>query len=674
MTWVTPGLAIWGALIAIPILLLLYFLKLKRIDRDISTTMLWRKAIEDFQANAPFQRLRRNILLLLQLLALTLILLALGQPEIDASQPTSNQHVIMIDRSASMSTIDIEGSRTRLDAAKREALRFVDNLRDASTGLGGLIDATFGPLAGSNQAHEIMVITFDSSAQVNQSFTTDKTLVRQAIESIQPSDAPSRIDEALRLAGAYTLPELIEDQGLELSLTADLHLWSDGNLLDAEEASVPPRTTFVYHAIGSESTGNVAVTAASAERAYDQPEFLQIFVSLQSTGEALRAVDVELKLDGSVVAIRRVEMTAPEGTTQPNTWIGGVSFSLRYPSGGLAEITLLVDDALESDNRALVSIEPVRRNVVGLVTSGNLFLQAAMEGMNLERLVVLSPGELEQLADDDRIADFDVLVLDAVSPPARNERIVAGRYLVFNSTPPVEGLARREPTDEPSVILEWERDHEALRLANLDQLVIGSHLGLELEPPAIELARSEYGPVMVEAFEGAAHMLMVAFDPTATNWPFDPGFVLFLTSSVEYLGTRPGAGRSAQFIPGDTLSFRAPGDPDRVTLRTPGSRTLQLIPTEGGDVSFGPLRQTGVYTLRWRDDGEQREQRIPVNLFNASESSIGTRQTLDLASRTVEAQDEGTQKHRRELWPWLILAAIALVMLEWYIYNRRTMI
>ena len=106
MIWLTAQYALIAGAIAIPALLILYFLKLRRRDVEISTTLLWKKAIQDLQANAPFQRLRRNILLILQLLALGAILAALGQPQIKSQTITGQRHVIMLDRSASMMSLD----------------------------------------------------------------------------------------------------------------------------------------------------------------------------------------------------------------------------------------------------------------------------------------------------------------------------------------------------------------------------------------------------------------------------------------------------------------------------------------------------------------------------------------------------------------------------------------
>ena len=77
MSWI-PSFLNWqgaaiAAAIAIPALLVLYFLKLRRREMPVSSTILWRKAIQDLQVNAPFQKLRRNLLLLLQLLLLALL-------------------------------------------------------------------------------------------------------------------------------------------------------------------------------------------------------------------------------------------------------------------------------------------------------------------------------------------------------------------------------------------------------------------------------------------------------------------------------------------------------------------------------------------------------------------------------------------------------------------------
>ena len=40
----------------IPALIALYFLKLKRQERVVSSTLLWRRSLEELHVNAPFPR------------------------------------------------------------------------------------------------------------------------------------------------------------------------------------------------------------------------------------------------------------------------------------------------------------------------------------------------------------------------------------------------------------------------------------------------------------------------------------------------------------------------------------------------------------------------------------------------------------------------------------------
>ena len=679
MTWLTPWLAVWAGAIAIPALVILYFLKLKRREVEVSTTLLWKKAIQDFQANAPFQRLRNNILLLLQLLALLLVIAALGQPELRAAASDVSRHVILIDRSASMQATDGEDDRTRLEAAKREALAFIDGLREPGVGGGGFLGELFGTAA----ADEAMVIAFDATADVLQPFTSDKNALRRAVESVTASDAPTVIDEALRLAGAYARPEVIEDQGLVATgPVAALHLYSDGRIADASEAVVPPQAPLTYHRVGAgDGSGNAAVTALRAERAYDNPDLVSIFVGVQREGDA-GSVDVELALDGSVVAIRPVDLLAGDAPGDPAT--GGVVFTINRPQGGLAEVRIVGEDALAVDDGASLILPGAQRMAVALVTSGNLFLQSALEGLNLSRLVVLSPAQMETDGGRATLAAMDVIVLDGVDVPRAGDAARPGRYLVLGRVPTMPGLALEgEPSDEAQVVLDWQRDHPALELAGLQRLVIGEAAPMSVEAPAVTLAEGERGPVMAEAFDGGARALVVAFDPAASTWPFDPGFVLFLASAVQHLGEDEASASGAGLRPGETLSTRLPAGARNVRLVTPRGETLNLVPGAGGAVAYGPLRESGLYRLRWTGDpaaGDVEtdgriERVIAVNLTDPAESRIAPIETLELASRTVEqAAGDGEGTRRRRLWPWLLLAALGVVMLEWFVYNRRVAI
>ena len=57
-----------------------YLLKRKRVVKLVSSTLLWQKFLAETQASAPFQKLRKNWLLILKLILLALAVLALARP------------------------------------------------------------------------------------------------------------------------------------------------------------------------------------------------------------------------------------------------------------------------------------------------------------------------------------------------------------------------------------------------------------------------------------------------------------------------------------------------------------------------------------------------------------------------------------------------------------------
>src|SRR5512133_119191 len=124
MSLLAPGLLLLG-LLAGPILLL-YMLKLRRRDTLVSSNLLWEQILRDRQANTPWQRLKRNLLLLLQLLILAALVLALARPAVAVPSLTSGSTVIVLDGSASMNATD--AAPTRFDAARAKVRGLIEGL------------------------------------------------------------------------------------------------------------------------------------------------------------------------------------------------------------------------------------------------------------------------------------------------------------------------------------------------------------------------------------------------------------------------------------------------------------------------------------------------------------------------------------------------------------------
>ncbi|MBY0262624.1 MAG: hypothetical protein K2Q20_09790, partial [Phycisphaerales bacterium] len=107
-----------------------------------------------------------------------------------------------------------------------------------------------------------------------------------------------------------------------------------------------------------------------------------------------------------------------------------------------------------------------------------------------------------------------------------------------------------------------------------------------------------------------------------------------------------------------------------------------IAPAPDGTVSYAPISRTGLYALSWdgpgsaadTTDGRRTTRRIAANLLDPAESDVGATPTLGIASEELQAAPEAEANLVRRLWPWLLLGALAVIMFEWFIYNRKVAI
>ena len=705
MTFLTPNLALLAAAVAIPALVVLYFLRLRRTTVEASSTLLWKKAIEDLQANAPFQKLRNNILLFLQLLALLLLLLALAQPQFAASLTQGDRHVILIDRSASMQAVDGEkdafGRRTRLEAAKTAAVKLVDTLREA------------GPLGGI--ADQAMIIAFDLTGERLVNFTANKVELKAAIESIKPVDTPSKLADAFVLSKAYAKPTVTENVGLVTGPPAVIHIFSDGRLPDAGEAQPDPDDRVLYYAQGQSDAWNIGITALRAERSFDDPTRISIFVGVQSTSPTVRNVDVELLLDNRVARIEPLVLPGAvqndasgkptaSGAVLPVT--AGVVFPLAQAEGGIVAVRVRIPDpatgeagdALPTDNTGYLVLPPARRMALALITDGNFMLQRAltdspadsMAAYNLAKPVKLVPtSEAQAFLDSKQAAEYDLFILDRWLPEVtidgkRGKGVPPGRSLALGVTPALPlGVQVTGNEDGLSIFTTWRRDHPALRGVSMENVkIVGMpKTTVPRDVPVVVLAESTSGPAIVEVTDIDRKAIVTTFDFLKSDWAFD-SFAYFFARSLDYFARGATADKANPLQPGETLSERIPRGASAIRIVTPDNRTFELVQANSGDINFAPIDKVGIYTLGWTgplgptdtDVSGNARRAVASNLLDASESDVATAKTLALASVVVTATSAGDSPGILRLWPYILTLCVAMLTIEWWIYNRKVAI
>ena len=652
MEWLTPVTAIYAAALAVPSLLLLYFLKLKRREYVVSSTLLWKRAVQDLQVNAPFQRLRRNILLLLQLLALLAMLLALAGPVLSRISRGGARYVLLIDRSASMNATDVGPSR--LDKAKSEAAALVESLQEGSL-------FSFG---GSR--NQIMVIAFDKHAKVMCNFTSDARQLLTAIDAVSPGDGVSQLSEAIVVAQAFATPEELANNRSSQA-RAHLVLFSDGRIQDMDKVLIGAEEVD-YHGVG-ESGDNVGITAMRARRSYEDPGAVEVFSSISNYGDAPVTCDVQLSLDGNVQAVKSVTIPARPSNQMDAERAGklSVSFSLSHAGAGVVEVRHLHSDILSADDAAWAVLSPPRRLSVLLVTEGNPVLASALQACSPAELEVVDPAQFDS---NDTLAGFeqthDMIVLDNHVPAV----LPRSRYLVFGRPPQNIGVSVAGEL-ENQLVVDWRPKHAVLQHVNLLNLFAATCYTLDLPRDAEVLAEFNESPAIALLRRGGSVFLLASFDVLQSNWPFEPGFVLFCYNAAAFLGTQSAGDERANLEVGQPLVLDGLEPETSAVLTGPGLVEREVSAGTNGEIRFPGTQRAGIYGLQLPD---RTRRFFAVNMLDPQESNVRPQQRIQLSGQAVEAGKGLTSKASLPLWPWLVGLVLLLACVEWIVYSLKVRI
>ena len=669
VTWVTPlAGAILGAAVLAP-LIALWFLKLRRKRRVVSSTLLWTRSLADLRANAPFQRIRFNFLLLLQILAVLAIAIAVAQPEAEGLGSAGGRHVLMIDRSASMGAIEtVDGSGRALDPP-------MSRLALAKDAAKARVRELLGGGWFSTSASDVMVVSFGSRAEIKAPFTDSIAALETAIDAIAPSDEATRIADAMELARAFTdsanrgdtRGERVE---LDTSSIPTIELYSDGRVSDIGGLSLRTGERIVYHRVG-EAANNAAVVAISAERPPESPDKVQVFASVANPMPEPRSVTLQLAVDGTVRSITPKPVEIAAALDRDGQFVPGraqVTFRpIEQPSNASIEVAIVEDDALRADDAALAVVAPAKRLSVLLVGSGGFVVKTLLEGLSIERFNTMTADEFDAAVAESKPLNYDVVVFDGVAA----KRLPAGRYLAFGAVPPVAGLTAYG--EHKGVYPRSVRDeHPVFRSAGLDELFVSKMTAVQADRSFQVLAESPEGPMVLALDKADLHVLYVAFDPLDSNWPFQRSFVNFTANAVEHLGRAGDAIATAGVRPGEPIALRLPAGSRDVDILVPDGTRAKVVPDAEGNIAWGPATVAGLYRIEFLVAGlDSRQTRlVAVNIADPAESRIAPLPELNLGNANVQGINVSASR-RGALWPWVLALGLLVVVIEWWYYQRQ---
>ena len=616
---------------------------------------MWQRTIEDLHVNSIWQRLRKNLLLLLQLLVLAALILACLRPGFRGDEKLGNRAIFMIDNSCSMQATDVEP--TRLAAAKKRALEMLESM---------------------NSNDVAMVIAFNDRADVKQGFTSDRRQLRAAIESIQATNRTTDLNEALRAASGLANPgrtsqiEDMSDIQVADAVPANLYILSDGGFaapqLDLGNLSAE------YIAIGTEAPSNVAVLGFTVDRNIEKPGKIEAFARLYNFGLEPMEVSANLSLNGELADSSSITLDPESGES--------VTFPIENATEGQLKLEVEAEDDFKSDNIAYAGLDPPRQLEVVLVTEGNIALETALstgQAQSLATLRTMDPASLTaaeslQLAES---GDVDLFIYDQCVPPKMPE----SNTLFIGALPPDERWKATAPQG-PLFIVDSNRSHPMLQYVDLGTVRIVEGSALTLPDGGTELVRTDAGILAGvaprEGYQDA--VLAMALSKRGedssipnTDWPIKRSFPVFLLNSLEYLGGAVTSAGSKTIKPGQPAVLNLATRFDKVEIKPPAGSKSQIDRTGQPQLIFTQTDELGFYEAR-PANSDRLLQLFTVNLFSEQESNIKAASEVQIGTQAVVSQSTQSEIVRVEYWRWLLGVALVVLLVEWYLYNRRVAI
>ena len=608
MLWLFPA-AFLFLLAAVPLILLLNSLRPRGPRVPVTALFLLEKVLRERPMGRRLGWLwRRNLPLILQLLAAAAVITALAGPALLGVGSAGRDLVVVMDLSASMKAAGESG--TRFAAARAELLRRIDAL-------------------GAND--RMMIIGAGAAPGVIQPFTGDRAGLREVAEGLSATDTEAPVKEAVLLAHTF-----LRREGPHRVVVI-----TDGAFEGIEE--LPLGASYIELAQVRGGADNVGILGFQFRRVAGEADDYEAMVVVQNFTE--RPVHAPLIVTVADRVVSRTLLTL--GPFAREVRIYGIPGPLR----GRATALLAVDDDLDTDNRAYLAFPDQRPTRVLYVGPGNPFLERLLR--YFPHVTVASIDRIPVDRVTEQVAAYDVVMLDRVPAPPLDR----GNFILIRTV--AEGLPLRVAgTISRPELVSAGSDHPLAAGVRLDRLYVRDALELVPNGGGVTLAESGRGPLIHAVETGDLKALVFAFDLTQSDLPFRVSFPLLVRNAFSWF--RP----TAREFPASHVAAGLPFvadvgvEEEELVFVSPSGRSSPVRIRERAG-TYADTAEVGFYRFR----GKRGEGEFAVNLFSEEESRIRPSFQAESAD-PAPAAAAGGRDARVDLWPALLVLALALLLAE----------
>lgn len=639
MSFAAPIAALW-LLLAVPIIGL-YILKVRLRRVPVSTMLFWRKIYDEKPPRSLWQNLRHLISLLLQLLFLGLVVAALVDPHFWWESLTARKVVFILDASASMQATDV--APNRFERARSDLLTRIAGLRFRD---------------------EAAILVSAARPVVACGLTGHLRTLRDAAQSAQVTDGPTRLRETVSLARRLT-GDSPDRKIIILTDAADADATSLGGEADVTLVAVGTRVA------------NVGVSRFQVRRSPLDPVSFQALVEVTNAADEPATGRLTVTLDGDPLDV--LPLTIPPGETVSRT------IEQTNTSGGLLRAEWEQPDALAVDNVARAILPPRRETPVGLVTQPNLFVENVFAANPLVALTVVRPPARPDATA--RVAVYHRDIPEIVPP---------GPTLLIDPRRGCDLFDLGEETKD-AIVTKQSRESPYLAHVRLDNVVIPIARKLQFRTEVESLVSAVNGEVIYGVIRRAGGpVVILAVNIDEGDLALRTAFPIMATNAVGQLTGRDDAPRMS-LATGEVAAFSSTsiqadldlsGKPSGWQLVGPEGPPSNLMPDQT-EWTVGPFDRAGL----WRIEPTGPETTPPDQTASSEKSESEPTRLADVRGFAIacnlSSRPETDLRPPAELLtnrpeetplamlgggpPWYYLAAlgVALLVIEWGLYQRR---
>ena len=638
-----------------------YIIKMRRRRFEVPFSQLWKRVLEQKDANALWKQLKRLISLLFVLAILALVLFAALDPTLGVSDRKARSVVILLDASASMKTMDgdKDGKQSRIDVAKQKAKHLVD-------GMGG------GDVA--------MVMKVDGQATPMSRFSNDGPMLDKKIEDIQATDTPADLPRALGAAAdalrdrQNPLIVIVSDGAFPEQQLGQVS-WDPAQTNKTNLAAVDLSNIDVRYLPVGHRSDNVGIVAFNVRRYIANKAAYEVYIEIQNFGQEPAHRQLTLYNGDTAVDVKDLALAPGQRVRQIYPKLPGgednkLRASLRPVAGPGGS------DAFPLDDTAFALLPARKKQKVLMVTQDNLFLEGALLVYENVDPLKVSPAEYEakpSLADGMDVVIFDDVTPEVVPPPPTS-------LLYFHPTGPHSPIALAPGEVDKPHITEIDEGHPVMRWVTMSDVYVDKSNAFLPDAKKGEqtIAYSVRDSIVAAKRDGRRKIVAFGFSlpagnrDSATDLPMRVAFPMLLVNALDWF-----AGDQA-----DLLTTYPTGQRERVPLDgvvgateadvTGPDGTKTKTPVLDGLATFYGSR-VGYYDLeaKAQDGRTVASLSLAANLASPTESDIAPSSSLTLGGKKLEEPEAFAITRSQKLWIYLVLLALALIVTEWVTYHRR---